>query len=171
MNWFKGQNIVLLAYFTEQGSIFWPKFLIFSPSWKRGKLISSLFVAAFLRRNSSSDRFFRKKKTACELSKYRNLTEKGFFIKARSAKFFQILPFKLLKIHEKGKKLLNNCKKYYQGRAYFFPVSLFFSKSLFLPPPPGGGRCRPKYLPLIIRTHYKTKMGVMGPSSAEIFCA
>ena len=54
---------------------------------------------------------------------------------ARSAKFFQILPFKLLKIHEKGKKLLNNCKKYYQGRAYFFPVSLFFG-------------CWPKYLPL-----------------------
>ena len=60
---------------------------------------------------------------------------------ARSAKFFQILPYKLLKIHEKGKKVLNNCKKYYQGRAYFFPVSLFISKSLFLPPPPGGGGC------------------------------
>ena len=48
---------------------------------------------------------------------------------ARSVKF---LTFRLPKIHEKGKKELNNCKRIYSGKSLFLPCFPVFSKSLFL---------------------------------------
>ena len=89
----------------------------------------------------------------------------------RSVKFFQILAFKLLKIHKKGKKLLNNCKKYYQGRAYFFPVFLFFFPKACFFPPPGGGADAAGIFTVVVKRAYGIVLcvgGSVGRSAASI---
>ena len=72
---------------------------------------------------------------------------------ARSAENFTILTLekakngcKSNKINENINKLRNMHRYFVSQKAYFFPVSLFFSKSLILPPP--RGRLRPEYSPL-----------------------
>ena len=117
-------------------SIFWPKFLIFSPSWKRGKLISSLFFAAFLRINFSSDRFFRKK-SARELFKYRNLTEKGFLMR-EAQNFFTFCPLNCLKYMKKAKNCLIIVKNIIREELISSLFPCFFPKAYFFPPPGGG---------------------------------
>ena len=120
---YSGQNSLFFPHPEKGGSLFLP---CFSRHFYGEIFRMTLFFGKICARTFQVSKFDRKR-----------------VFNARSAKFFHILPFKMLKIHEKGKKLLNNCKKYYQGRAYFFPVSLFFSKSLFLPI---FWRMRPEYL-------------------------
>ena len=72
---------------------------------------------------------------------------------AQSAKFFQILTLKLLKIHEKVKNKRKRCENIFSQGAYFFQVSRFLGKCLFIPPP-GGGGFRPEYLPLLSTTSF-----------------
>ena len=113
-----------------QWSIFWPKFLIFSPSWKRGKLISSLFFAAFLRRNFSSDCFFRKK-SARELFKYRNLSKKGVLMR-EARNFFRFCPLNCLKYMKKAKKCLIIVKNIIREELISSLFPCFFSKCIFI---------------------------------------
>ena len=96
-----------------------------------GKLISSLFFTAFLRRNFSYDRFFRKK-SARELFKYRNLTEKGFLMR-EARNFFRFCPLNCLEYMKKAKKCLIIVKNIIREELISSLFSCFFFQKLIYP--------------------------------------
>ena len=77
--------------------------------------------------------FFRKK-SAREVFKYRNLTEKGFLMR-EAQNFFRFCPLNYLKYLKKAKKCIIIVKNIIREELISSLFPCFFSRSLFLPPP------------------------------------